>query len=399
MADLELNFQSDVDAVQRIPIIEEMLNMICNATGMGFAAVARVTPERWITCASYDKLNFGLVPGAELPVESTLCHEIRQNHQVVVFDNVDEEPDYADHHTPRIYGLKSYISVPLFLRNGDFFGTLCAIDPKPAHIKNQETIAMFRFYADLISFHYDAVTKLEQSESRLKEERELSELREQFIAILGHDLRNPVGAVQNVAQIMLRMNADERIQRLGRILQDSSLRMREMIENILDFARGRLGEGIILNISDEAIADHLDLIIAEHQLIRPDSQIDKSYNLEGALRVDGRRIAQLFSNLLGNALTHGSKDQPVLVTASNSEGIFRLSVSNAGEPIADNLIPILFKPFSRGAIKPGQQGLGLGLHIASEIAKAHGGTLIVSSNVNATCFTLELPMAVSPGKV
>ena len=223
MADLESNFQSDVNAVQRIPIIEEMLNMICNATGMGFAAVARVTPERWITCASHDRLNFGLIPGAELPVESTLCHEICQNPQVIVFDNVEEEPAYINHHTPKIYGLKSYISVPLFLRNGSFFGTLCAIDPQPAHIKNPETIAMFKFYADLIAFHFDAVNSVAESAMRLKEERELSELREQFIAILGHDLRNPVGAVQNVAQIMLRMNTDDRMQRLGRILQDSSV--------------------------------------------------------------------------------------------------------------------------------------------------------------------------------
>jgi signal transduction histidine kinase len=106
---------------------------------------------------------------------------------------------------------------------------------------------MFKLFADLISLNLNILEELAISKSKLLEERKTSELREQFIAILGHDLRNPVGAVLNVAQLLLRMPLDDRIKRLANILQDSSYRMKGLIENILDFARGRLGEGIQLN--------------------------------------------------------------------------------------------------------------------------------------------------------
>jgi signal transduction histidine kinase len=112
-------------------------------------------------------------------------------------------------------------------------------------------MGMFRLFADLIAFHLDAQDRLALSELKLLEERKTAELRDQFIAILGHDLGNPVGAVLNVAQMLLRIPGDERIKRLANILQNSSYRMKALIENILDFARGRLGEGIILNRSDD----------------------------------------------------------------------------------------------------------------------------------------------------
>lgn len=394
MADqLEPNFLADVAAVQRIPIVDELLAIICRTTGMGFAAVARVTEDRWIACATYDRVNFGLQAGGELKVETTICHEIRQHHEAVAFDNVAEDARYAGHHTPEMYGLKSYISVPLVLKNGQFFGTLCAIDPKPHQVNNPETLGMFRFYAELLAFHLDAIDRLERSEASLAEERQIAELREQFIAILGHDLRNPVGAVNNVAQLMLRMPLDDRMRRLAQILRDSSFRMRELIENVLDFARGKLGEGIILNREAVNLDEQIRHIISELELAWPERKISLELQSAMTVTVDGKRVMQLFSNLLSNALTHGAKDQPVFVTASLSEKSFQLSVTNAGNPIPEVLLKNLFQPFSRGQMKPGQQGLGLGLFIAAEIARAHGGQLSVSSNIAATCFTLTIPVA------
>ncbi|RFZ90076.1 GAF domain-containing protein [Mucilaginibacter conchicola] len=388
----ELDFSADVAAVQRIPVIDELLSIICRTTGMGFAAVARVTEDRWIACATHDEVNFGLEPGGELKVDTTICHEIRQHRDAVAFDSVLNDPRYADHHTPKIYGLKSYISVPLFLKNGHFFGTLCAIDPQSHRVNNPETLGMFRFYAELIAFHLDAIDRLERSEARLAEERQIAELREQFIAILGHDLRNPVGAINNVAQLMLRMPLDDRMRRLAHILRDSSFRMRELIENVLDFARGKLGEGIILDRQDVSLDEPIRLIISELELSWPERKVELELQNDLMVTVDVKRIMQLFSNLLSNALTHGAKDQPVVVSAKVDDKQFSLSVCNAGQPIPEVLLKNLFQPFSRGKIKPGQQGLGLGLFIAAEIAKAHSGELAVSSNDEATCFTLTIPL-------
>ncbi|WP_255486639.1 GAF domain-containing sensor histidine kinase [Mucilaginibacter sp. SP1R1] len=393
MAHIEAGFKEDVEAVGKIDAVASILEVICRTTGMGFAAIARVTPERWIACAVRDEIQFGLLPGGELKVETTICHEIRQNHQAVVIDHVAEDAFYAHHHTPQMYGIQSYISIPIILKNGNFFGTLCAIDPRPARLNNPETIGMFNLFAELIAFHLDAIEQLAINELKLMEERKTAELRDQFIAILGHDLRNPVGAVSNVAQILLRMPLDERVKRLATIVQDSSYRMKGLIDNILDFASGRMGGGITLTRADhEPLNDILNQIITELKVIWPGREINANFTLTESVNCDGRRIAQLFSNLLGNALTHSKKDTPVNVNAVSADGQFVLSVSNLGSKIPDDVADRLFQPFSRGEVGPGQQGLGLGLYIASEIAHAHGGTLTVCSTHDNTCFTLQMPV-------
>ncbi|RZA00504.1 MAG: sensor histidine kinase [Sphingobacteriaceae bacterium] len=389
---LPASIQKDIENVSHIPVIATILEVICRTTKMGFAAVARVTDDKWVACAVRDEIAFGLVPGGELTLETTICHEIRQNHKAVIIDHVSEDEVYSCHHTPTMYGFQSYISMPIMLKNGTFFGTLCAIDPTPAKLKTTETIGMFQLFAELISFHLDAIEQLVSSEAKLTEERKTAELRDQFIAILGHDLLNPVGAVLNAAQLLLRIPADERVKRIANIVQSSSYRMKGLIENILDFARGRLGEGIILNSNaDESIESLLNHVITELRIVWPDSTINATYELNEPVNCDGKRIAQLFSNLLGNALTHGDNNTPVSVLAKSGDGEFSISVTNAGNKIPDAAMDRLFQPFSRGEIVPNKQGLGLGLYIASEIARAHGGTLEVVSTGTETCFTLRIP--------
>lgn len=384
--------QADIEAVNNIPVVASILEVICRTTGMGFSAVARVTDEKWICCAVRDEIQFGLVPGGELVLKSTICHEIRQSGVGVIIDHVDKDERFYNHHTPAMYGFQSYISLPIILKNGDFFGTLCAIDPRPVVLSSPEIVGMFKLFAELIAFHLDAIDRLALSELKLIEERQIAELREQFIAILGHDLLNPVGAVLNVAQLLLRMPADDRVKRLANIVQDSAYRMKGLIENILDFARGRLGEGIILNRKDnEPLEEILNNVITELRIIWPERVIVVNLNLTDTVNCDGRRIAQLFSNILGNALSHGKNDMPVVVEASSSANGLTLSVTNSSNRIPDAMQARLFQPFYRGDVEPHKEGLGLGLYISSEIARAHGGTLSVSSDDDSTCFTLWLP--------
>src|SRR5471032_2630347 len=114
------NLQADVNRVRRIAAIPTILEVICRTTGMGFAAVARVTEDRWIACSVLDKINFGLAAGGELEVSTTICDAIRDLGQPVVIDNVAEDPVYCNHHTPMMYGFQSYISMPIFRRDGSF---------------------------------------------------------------------------------------------------------------------------------------------------------------------------------------------------------------------------------------------------------------------------------------
>lgn len=388
------DFELDIKQISQIPAVENILEVICSSTGMGFAAIARVTEDRWIACAVNDKINFGLGIGGELKVETTLCHEVREYHKTIAIDYVDNDPVYSGHHTPKTYGLQSYISIPLILKNGDFFGTLCAIDPSPALVNNEKTINMFKLFAELIAFHLDSIRSLSRTEAKLVEEQKNAEIREQFIAMLGHDLRNPVNAISNSVELLLRksMDMDERNLKLVKIIQNCTIRTKGLIDNILDFARGRLGGGIKLNYENsEKLEDILNQVITELTLAYPERQIIKDFKLDKEIKGDHKRIAQLFSNLLGNAITHGEKQSPILVKAITGLNCFDLCVSNKGNPISTEAKKHLFKPFSRGKINQGQEGLGLGLFIASEIAKAHQGKILVESTDEETCFTFQIP--------
>jgi signal transduction histidine kinase len=383
--------KEEIEIFKRIPAIDNILEVICKTTGMGFAAVARVTAERWIACVVRDEINFGLKAGGELEIATTICHEIEESKKMVVIDNVLEDDQFRDHHTPRLYGFKSYISIPILRKDGSFYGTLCAIDPNPNRLNTAEITGMFKLFAELVSFHIHAVEQLDISEKNLLEEQKTAELREQFIAILGHDLRNPAGAVRNSAQLLLRMPLDDRAIRLANIIQDSSYRITGLIENMLDFARGRLGGGLSLNRNpDEQIAQVLTQVTTEMRSLHPQRTIALNISLSSPVNCDGKRVAQLYSNILGNAISYSPENTPVNVNVLSTPDQFTLCVKNEGNPIPHEKLQRLFQPFSRGEDKQNKEGLGLGLYISSEIANAHGGTLSVTSDDEYTCFTLTI---------
>jgi len=385
------DLQRDVAAIEAIGAVPTILEVVCRTTGMGFAAIARVTEDRWVACAVRDDIAFGLKPGDELVVETTICHEIRAVPEAVVIDNVAEDPLYRDHHTPRQYGFQSYISMPISLPDGRFFGTLCAVDPRPAQLRTPEVIGMFRLFAELIAFHLDAHHRLSESEDALARERETAELRDQFIAVLGHDLRNPLAAVSSGTRLLLSREPDEFSVQIIGMMQASVTRMTGLIENVLDFARGRLGGGIALvRRGEEALAPLLEQVLAEMRTAEPDRVIEARIDLPDRLHGDARRIAQLFSNLLGNALTHGDQGAPVRARASVADAQLELAVANAGAPIPEERLSRLFQPFFRGATT--EKGLGLGLYIAAEIARAHDGRIEVRSTPDETVFTFRMPI-------
>lgn len=152
----------DAAAVARSDAVEKILQAACKLTGMRFAAVARVTRQRWLACAVRDDLEFGLQVGDELEVASTLCFEVGECGRTIVIDHVAEDPIYWDHHTPKQYGFQSYISTPI-LRQGEFFGTLCALDPNPAKPSDPAVRATFELFAELIGSHLDSDAKLDRT--------------------------------------------------------------------------------------------------------------------------------------------------------------------------------------------------------------------------------------------
>jgi len=233
-----------------------------------------------------------------------------------------------------------------------------------------------------------------EAEAAINVEQETSVLREQFIAVLGHDLRNPLAALAaGVRMLEQRETLSERGRVVVKEMNASIGRATALVTNLLDFARGRLGGGLTLTRdSDEPLTPVLEQVVSEMRSIAPDREILSDFSIDEPVDCDRARIAQLASNLLSNAVTHGAPGVPIEFEAATRDGLFLLSVVNGGVPIVAEARDQLFQPFFRGAVRRSQQGLGLGLFIVSEIAKAHGGSIDVTSTDQETRFTFAMPL-------
>ena len=237
------------------------------------------------------------------------------------------------------------------------------------------------------------ITEETEAQASLLNERETAALRDQFIAILGHDLRNPISSIDAGLRLLLRTSLEDKGKELVRLMQNSVGRMSSLTSNVLDFARGKLGGGFPIERSKERpLKPVLELVSDELANSYPERRIDLKFEFADPIVCDCERIGQMFSNLLANALTHGDLDTPIRVEATAGDGTFTLSVANSGEAIAPAIMNDLFLPFRRGDGHTSKQGLGLGLFIASEIARAHGGALTVSSSEQETKFTFQMPL-------
>ncbi|MBP5946688.1 MULTISPECIES: GAF domain-containing sensor histidine kinase [Pseudomonas] len=386
-------FTSDIEAIRSIDAVPVILSMVKHITGMRFAAVARVTEKNWVACAVDDSIDFGLKPGGELVLESTICHEIRQHKQPVIFGHASLHPLFSVHHTPRTYGLESYISIPIVKANGDFFGTLCAIDSVPANLDEPAIAKTLTLFAQLIAMSLDTQTRLHAAKAELDSANEMGRLREQFIAVLGHDLRTPLSAIRMSADLLETKTQDKRSLNFIAAIRTSSVRMGVLIENILDFARGRLGGGIPVQrkLVDD-LQRTLRMTLEEIQVSHPQATFIHTLDVPTGVYCDALRISQMLSNLLGNAVTHGSTSEPIILNAWAENDEIVISLTNQGTPIAPQLMPLLFEPFSRSEAGQRCEGLGLGLYIASQIATAHNGSLSVTSDrESGTCFVARFP--------
>ncbi|MBC7912278.1 MAG: PAS domain-containing protein [Pyrinomonadaceae bacterium] len=231
--------------------------------------------------------------------------------------------------------------------------------------------------------------KLAQEE-RLARQMSEAERREQCIAVLGHDVKNRLALVSSATRLMLRY--PEQAAELAEQIELSITRMSALIENILDFTPGRIGGRCINNIDESKPLEPVLLQIIEELIgVHPALDFKIDIDLRELVKCDRLRIGQLLSNFLGNACVYCAPNTPVHVYARAEEGQFELSVTNSGEVIQPSEFERLFQPFFRGEVGGSRKGLGLGLYICSEIAKAHEGVIEVKTREGKTCFTFRMP--------
>ena len=248
---------------------------------------------------------------------------------------------------------------------------------------------------DLMRFNEAIDQSLAESISRYT--MDIDRSKEMFVAILGHELRSPLSVVLTGSQFMLeRGTLSEPDVAVAARVARSAGRMNQMVSDLLDFTWGRLGSGIPITPVETDLAAVIREAVDEMATLHPDAvfQFTPTGDLKG--QWDASRISQVVTNLLGNAVQHGTSGTRISVTAEGESADVVLRVHGHGQTIAKADLPGLFSPFKRfqsdrpAARDPGN--LGLGLYIAERIVTAHNGTIDVRSSPEAgTLFTIRLP--------
>ena len=381
--------EQDLAAIARISVVPTIVRTVREWTQLRYTVVARVLPDQWIACAVHDELGLGIGVGDELDIETTFCREVRESGQPLLIEHASRDPQYCGHFIPAMYGFESYIAVPIFRRTGEYFGNLCGLDPLPRVLADQRTLRMLELFSELISLQLAAGEQHERERMELERERAERALREESLAVLAHDLRNPLMAILANAKRLSRSSTSSDGLSLE-IISDGAACINELADRLLDVARGRLGDGIALDLADVFdLEERLRQVAAEVGALEPQRPICLHFNLTGAIRCDPRRIEQLLSNLLANALQHGASGTPVEVHVRGCGSKLRIEVTNEGELSAD-VRGLLFQPYTRSRAGGKRRGLGLGLFIVAEIARAHGGRMEATTGAGRVSFAFTM---------
>lgn len=249
---------------------------------------------------------------------------------------------------------------------------------------------------DLMRFNEAIDQALAESVTRYTQD--LDHSKDMFVAILGHDLRTPLGAVMMSADFMLDLGElKEPYLTLTTRIARSAKRMNRMVGDLLDFTRSRLGSGVPITRAPMDMGKVVHQAVDEMTAAHPSGKfrLDASGELKGDW--DCARLSQVFANLLGNAVQHGADKTPISVTLQGEDDSVSVSIHNQGAPIPAAEMHGLFSAIKRlkaSAPTPARDAssLGLGLYIAERIVSAHGGTLrVVSTEKAGTTFTVKLP--------
>ena len=242
---------------------------------------------------------------------------------------------------------------------------------------------------DVIRFNEAIDQALTESIAHYSSQVEQS--RNLLLGMLSHDMRSPLQAIQMTALHLGQLNAGDAISEAAGRLVRSGGRMQALLDDLVDFNRSNLGIGIGIVPQDVDLrglcTEEVDQIRAGH----PSCHVDLRVSGDCHGRWDGKRVQQLLGNLVINAITHGAPDAPVRVTVDCGESTILIEVSSEGPAIPGATLEQIFEPLRRGAGSRDSAGLGLGLYIVSQIAKAHGGDAQASSNDQETIFSVRLP--------
>lgn len=356
----------------RLEVVQTALQVLRRATGLSTVVVAHVTDTAWTACAVLGPTSFGLRPGDTLPLHTTFCDTVRGRGAPLRINHAAADPAFAAHPARALYNVESYIAVPIRRRDGRFFGVLCAIDPEPAALGDDD-FEIFRLMAGLIAF------EMEAAERQLHQEGALRSL-EDFIAVAAHDLRQPLTTVLGRAQLLARQI--EREQPAEQLLASAATLVAQarraivLSEIVLDVARLESGTFALSMAPCDLVAAAAELL-GDLRTSAPRYTFALRAPPSALVLIDKDRILQVIRNLLDNAVKYTPPGAgPIMLQIEDHGAEVRVCVADSGHGVPADELPHLFSRGYRAsnALSQGAGGSGLGLYIVRKIVEAHGGT-------------------------
>lgn len=406
----------DLEAIKQIAIVPTMLDVVCRITGMGFAAVARVTDDRWLACSVKDNVNFGLAEGGELKVETTICNEIRDSRKEVVFEHASQNEQFRDHHTPKMYGLESYISFPIILKNGDFFGTLCAIDSKPASVNRPEVLGMFKLFSELISFHLQSIDLVNRSQNAITESskkiNDTTTENQLYKQISGHNIQEQVRKISLFSDVL---TGDTNAEDMPKI-KKTAARIHAISKELSSMV-GYVNKYSTINNTNEAyeivnLNDLLQEVETDLSAELKAQNITLQYNELPLLQGIRLQLKELFFYLLTHALVFSNeqisasvkvymgnlKDEDVKGLLPQEEGLnyCEIIVEEKGIGVDDYQLENVFDIFLHLSEKKASQKYGAGLAYCRKIVQNHNGIITAQHLPNNTGVAFHIILPVNP---
>jgi signal transduction histidine kinase len=380
-----------VATVAQSDSIATLLLLASEIAGSNVALIARVADDVWTICAAHQVSAVGVSAGDQLALGRPLRLGLGPM-GVPISIVFSSQPSLG---TLTASSIACGVAAPVILANGRYFGVLCALDPTSLNRADDRIESKFKCLSSVVASQIDQLMARDLEKTAFLDEQAAGLLREQFIAILGHDLRNPLQAIFASSDLLAHRLEQPALAHMAARIKTNARRMSSLIDDVLDFARARLGGGIGVELTEvENISHGLTTVVQELQDGQTDCKIISNFHVTRSVRCDLGRLQQVASNLLGNALTHGRPHSPIKIDARTDEDDLVIEVWNSGEPIPPESLSKIFEPFWRHSVSASRNGLGLGLHICSQIVRAHHGSIsVTSTQESGTQFTARLPLS------
>lgn len=422
---LSPDIQHDIQHIQQINIIPTVLESLSTTLGLGWTAVSRVTDNQWIACSVKDELGFGLGPGDQIPFEDTFCKSVRNSGNLVVMDDAPNDETYCEHPIPKKFGFRAYLSFPITLPDGTFFGTLCGLDPESKKMNTPSVRKMFKLYSDLIGYHVyhqrELAAQLNSGEVTVPEElpqhlaaqmnfissleknvvetvqdlvaqniliERMRDDLQRYTSISSHQLQEPLRKIQVISSLILDREADTldpKSRKYFKRITKSATRMRDLIDALISYTQTAFQHGHFKSSSLEEL-----LLKASGSLTHEIESTNATIELNGEvnLNVNEAQFQMLLEQVIGNSIkfAHPDRDPKIIIEGRQishdfssesvqalNRGYCQVSITDNGQGFEPKSADEMFGLF-RTIPGPGSKhGSGAGLAIAKKIVENHQG--------------------------